>query len=237
MKLSHYALTVFLCSSSAYAATFLQDWNTKTNLGLTMTRGNSQTSLITSSIALNKTKGKKEYNMGLAYSFSENSGTTTANELTGLYNYNYLLSDKNYTGFRAEARRDGIANVDYRLQTTATYGRHFIKSDKSAFSLDSGLGFTVESLKGLHKNYAHLYVGEKAMRKVTDNTHIFQTLAVYKDLFDVAKFNLLFTIGVETKMNEKLSLRVVLQDKYESRPAEGSYRNDMKLISGVSYQF
>ncbi len=237
MKNSLHLLTAGLLCSSAYSATFLTGWDSKANLGFTMTRGNSETSLITSSIALKKQVAKDEYSIGLAYSFSENEGTSTADELTGLYNWNRILSDTNYLGFKAEGRRDDIAKVDYRIQATATYGNYFVKNDISEFCLEAGPGFTAESLDSDKKNYAHIYVGERAMRKVTDNTQLFQTLSVYKDLSDFEKFNLIFTLGVETKMNDNLSLRVTLENKYESQPAAGALNNDTKLISGVSYTF
>jgi putative salt-induced outer membrane protein YdiY len=49
-----------------------------------------------------------------------------------------------------------------------------------------------------------------------------------KDLFGS------FRAGVEAAMSERLGLRVVLQDAYQSIPADGKERNDLTLVSGLS---
>ena len=40
-------------------------------------------------------------------------------------------------------------------------------------------------------------------------------------------------IGVEAAMSERLNLRVVVQDKYDSTPAANAEYNDVSLIAGV----
>ena len=40
-------------------------------------------------------------------------------------------------------------------------------------------------------------------------------------------------IGVEAAISDHLSLRVVVQDKYDNTPAPGAERNDLSLIAGL----
>jgi hypothetical protein len=48
---------------------------------------------------------------------------------------------------------------------------------------------------------------------------------------------LTFEAGIDTAISKHLSLRVVFQDMYASRPAAGKKQNDMRLMAGASYRF
>ena len=41
-------------------------------------------------------------------------------------------------------------------------------------------------------------------------------------------------VGIEAAINSHMSLRFVLQDLYNSRPASGSERNDLMVIGAVN---
>lgn len=214
-----------------------EGWDSSVDFGLTLTRGNANTALFTSTLNLAKTVDKDQYLAGLGYTFGDNDGTSTNDELTGFLNWNREVSEDTYYGFRLEGRRDTIANVDYRVQATALYGYHFIKNDKTEFSIETGPGYTVQSLDGDKDSYAHFYLGQRASHWITENARVFQSLAGYLSLNEVERFNVIFVTGVEALMNESLSLKVTLENKYESLPAAGAEKNDLKLISGVSYKF
>ena len=42
---------------------------------------------------------------------------------------------------------------------------------------------------------------------------------------------------MEASITKTFSLKTTLDDTYQSEPAAKHYRNDIKLISGVSYKF
>jgi len=44
-------------------------------------------------------------------------------------------------------------------------------------------------------------------------------------------------IGVEAAIAKNLSLQMYVDDAYDSEPAVDRKRNDVKLVSGVSYKF
>jgi putative salt-induced outer membrane protein YdiY len=53
---------------------------------------------------------------------------------------------------------------------------------------------------------------------------------------DFQRFLLNAELGTEAAMNTRLSLRIVLQDKYNSDPAPGKKANDVTLIGGLTYK-
>jgi putative salt-induced outer membrane protein YdiY len=54
---------------------------------------------------------------------------------------------------------------------------------------------------------------------------------------DFDNFLIVAELGTEATFNSRLSLRVVLQDRYNSEPAAGRKKNDLTLISGITYKF
>lgn len=226
-----------LLAVGAQAATVADGWDSSVDFGLTMTRGNAETTLVTTNLNLGKTVGDDEYNAGVGYTFASDSADTITDELTGFFNWNHLVNDVSYYGFRLEGRRDDIARIDYRFQGTFLYGYYFINNDQSVFAIEAGPGFTAESLDGLEENYPHVYLGQRASHWITDNTKVFQSFAGYASLEDFSQYNFIFTLGIEALMNESLSLKVTFEDKYQSVPAVGAEKNDIRLVSGVSYRF
>lgn len=226
-----------LAGFSSAATTITEGWDSSLDLGLTLTSGNSETTLFTAILNLGKTVGQDEYNAALAYAFSEAEGDTTADEITGFFNWNRLINEKSYAGLRVEGRRDEIADIDYRIQATALYGYYFVKNDTTTFAIEGGPGYTVQSLDGSDDNYAHFYVGQKFSHWLTDNARVFQSFAGYLNVEDTDQYNFIFTVGAEALMSESLSLKVTVENKFDSEPAAGSEENDLKLISSISYKF
>ena len=65
------------------------------------------------------------------------------------------------------------------------------------------------------------------------NAKLVQSLEYLPEAEDFDNYLLVGEIGVEAAMSDRLSLRVVLQSKYDNTPAEGKERNDLSLIAGI----
>jgi len=82
-----------------------------------------------------------------------------------------------------------------------------------------------------------LRAAEKFEHQLTPNSKIWQMLEILPQVDDWENFIASLEVGAEAAMNESLSLRLVLQDKYDNQPAEGKKRNDLTLIGAVAYKF
>ena len=52
---------------------------------------------------------------------------------------------------------------------------------------------------------------------------------------DFDNYLLTAEVGIEAAVSTRVSLRVVLQDKYDNTPALGAERNDLSLIAGLGF--
>jgi len=146
MKKITQLLTIGFVACSANAATLADGWVGSADFGLTLTRGNSDTTLVSTALNLAKDTGSTQQLAGLAYTFGDDSGDTTNDVLSSFYTWNKLVTDTSYYGFRLEGTRDDIALIDYRIQGTVLYGVHLVKNDTTTFSIEAGPGYTFESL-------------------------------------------------------------------------------------------
>ena len=53
---------------------------------------------------------------------------------------------------------------------------------------------------------------------------------------DFDDYLLTVELGVEANLNATMSLRIVVQDKYDSTPAPGQENNDISLVSALTWQ-
>ena len=95
------------------------------------------------------------------------------------------------------------------------------------------------STTGAHEysTYATLRLAENFEYKLSDKTRIWQNAEYLPNVSDWGQYIFNFTIGIETALTTKLSLRSFLQDTYQSEPAPGRVQNDLKWITGIAYKF
>ena len=222
------------------------EWNSSFDLGATITRGNSDSSLVTVGFLTSKLGDTDEYLANLSYTFGDTNGVTDTDELLAGAAWNRLLSDTFYAGLRLDFRRDEIADIDYRINLTALVGNYFIKNETTYLAIEAGIGYSWEKVGGitsggtlgsLSDDYAHAYVGDRFEHKFNDKTRIYQILAATAPLKDFHDFSLVAEAGLETFLSDTLALKISVQDKYEEKPAVGRKRNDVRLVTGISYKF
>jgi len=51
------------------------------------------------------------------------------------------------------------------------------------------------------------------------------------------KYLLNAEVGIASDITKKMSLRLVLQDNYNSMPSAGRKHNDLRLLAGIGYKF
>ena len=242
----------FVCAGSAVA--FAQsaatpppaktnNWDTTAAAALTLTRGNSETLLVTLGL---ETKRKWERDEA-AFGISGGYGDSTANNvytkntefIQGYGQYNHLFSDRFYGALRLDGQYDGIAGIEYRFKLSPIAGYYFIKNDKMTLAGEAGPALIMEHLEG---QTAHAYwaarLAERFDYKLTANTKVWESLEYLPKVDDWAKNYLLnFEAGIDTAINKHWSLRVVFQDQYASEPANGRKANDLRLMAGTAYKF
>jgi putative salt-induced outer membrane protein len=213
------------------------NWVGSVALGLTLTSGNSDTLMVTLTGRADKKWDANEISLGLDASYGEDEDVKNNETLRAFGQYNRLFTDRWYGYFRAEAFHDDIADIDYRFTLSPGVGYYFIKEADTLFSAEVGPGFIYEKQGGDTTGYFTVRLAEKFEHKFNDRVRVWQSAEFLPQVDDFDNFIVNAEVGVESALSKALSLRVVLQDTYDNRPAPDRDENDLRLITGVVWKF
>ncbi|HEY3760676.1 MAG TPA: DUF481 domain-containing protein [Verrucomicrobiae bacterium] len=218
-------------------------WQSAVSAGLTMTRGNSDTTLATLTAVTDRKTEANEWNLGAnaTYGKSKVNGvsSTTAQNFDGFIQYNQLFTDRFYGYARVEGLHDDVANIHYSVALSPGAGYYFIKNTNTDLSAEAGPGYVFERLDGETRDYATLRVAEKFHQQLTDRARLWETAEWLPDVSNFKNYNINAEIGIEADItkDKSMTLQCYLDDTYYNEPAPGRLKNDSKLVMAIAYKF
>lgn len=236
---------------AAEAAAKKDGFTTALNAGLTLTDGNSETLAANASLLTEgEKKGLGSLRAGVEGNYGESTATTTTTAADGttttadenektvdnakvFANVRKTLSPRTFALLDGSALYDDIAEVDYRALLGPGLGVYLVKNAKRELSLEAGPSYVWEKVGGVSDDYLALRFAERYTCQATQTAKLVQALEYTPEAEDFDNYLLTFEFGIEAALNETLSLRVVVQDKYDSTPAAGAEYNDVSLIAGL----
>ena len=220
-------------------------WQSSAAVGLTLSRGNSDTTLFSITIGTEKKWSMNDLTLGAdaIYGDTRQSGasksTETADAQHGAVQYNRLFSERFYAFGRVDLLHDAIANIQYRLTVAPGAGYYLIKRKATDLSVEAGPAYVAEKLGNHYENFATLRVGERFHHALSDHAKVWEAADFLPQVDHFDNYVLTSEVGAEAGLNKgnTLSLRSVLQDAYDNIPALGRLKNDLKLIVSIAYKF
>ncbi len=212
-------------------------------LGSTITRGNSENTLLTLSLETQRIHGPSDLSAEAALKYGnstrvDNEGmeetSTTVDNADAKIQYNHLLSERGYGLFNLSARRDAIADIRYRVLAGPGIGRYLLRSPPTLLSIEIGASILTEEVEQRSDNYPVLRAAQKFSHKLNDHAKIWQSLEYLPRASETDAYLLNSTLGVEARLNGNLALRVTLEHRHDSRPDDNSDPDDLTLISGIT---
>jgi putative salt-induced outer membrane protein len=213
-------------------------WEKSAALGFTLTRGNSDTLLGTGNILATRKSGPNEINLGADGTYGETEDVKNAESIHGFGQYNRLFTERFFGYGRIEGLHDGVADIKYRFLFSPGAGYYFLKTTNMGLRAELGPGFIYEKLD--HKDphgYFTLRLAERYDQKINDRLKVWEFVEVLPQVDKWDNYIINGEIGLDTSLTEKLSLRTFLQDTFNSHPATGRKKNDLKLVTAIAYKF
>jgi putative salt-induced outer membrane protein YdiY len=212
-------------------------WQTTARAGVTVTRGNSDTVLFTSSVQSQRLWEKNELRLGADGAYGKNEDVKNTETLHGFAQYNRLLSERMFGYARLDALHDAIADVEYRLTFSPGGGYYFVKNTTTSLSAEVGPGIVHEKLGQGSNTYMTLRVGERFEHKLNERARVWQSLEWLPQVDDFNNYILNAQVGVETALTKRTTLALIAQDTYDNVPAPGRQKNDLKIVAQIGYKF
>ena len=214
-------------------------WETTAAAGFTLTSGNSDTMLATLGLDTKRKWERNEVGFGVAGAYGENNNERNNEFLNAFAQYNRLFTERFYAGLRTDFNYDGIADLSYRVTISPLLGYYLIKATNTTLAVETGPSVVFEKYQSQAEDtYLGIRFGERFEHKLSATTKIWQS-ASYVPQVDkwTEKYIITAEVGIDTAITKKWSLRFVLQDVYDSQPANNRKPNDLRLIAGTAYKF
>ena len=228
-------------------------WKHSVSVGVTLTRGNSQTALFTADFLATKKTLVNEYSLGLAGAYGNNNSTETINNYKVFGQWNHLFSERLYSYVRASGLRDVIQNIDYRLNVGPGAGYYFIKDSMTYLAGEAGVGFEAQRFNSLHvpagpppgytvtpakeETFATIRLADRFEHKFNDHARFWQSAEFLPQVDKFDNFVVNFEAGVETSVTKSFTLKTYVIDSYQNRPSAGKLKNDVQIVAAVGYKF
>ncbi|MFO1476040.1 MAG: DUF481 domain-containing protein [Verrucomicrobiota bacterium] len=222
-------------------------WSTSLNVGVTITSGNSDSLLGTIDFLTDRKTDKNELKIGGAGGYGEtrntSQGTTTvtinANFVGGFVQDNVSFTERLYGYARVDARHDEVADIAYRVPIGVGAGYYVVKTKPSELSFELGPGYLWQKVGGVASDFATLRIAELFRRELTDRSRLRENVEWLPqiDKFSNYILNASITLEADLTKDKNSNMSLTLLDTYNSEPASGKERNDLKLIAAVGCKF
>jgi putative salt-induced outer membrane protein YdiY len=212
-------------------------WDSSISAGLTLTRGNSHTLLYSGTFQTAKKTPENEFQFGAKGAYGSQNSEATVNNYGGYGQWNHLFTERFYVYLRVDALRDEIADLDYRFNIGPGLGYYLLKETNTTLSVEAGAGMQYQHLGGNYSSYGTLRLAENFEHKFSDHARLWEKAEILPQVDKLDNYVVNAEIGLETTITKTLALKTYLDDTYQSEPAAGRYRNDIKFVTALAYKF
>jgi len=217
-------------------------WHGDGAIGLSLAKGNANNLMLSASATTHREWGPNVLKLGAdgQYGLSDwgkSNETQSANNVHGFVEYDREFTERFYGLARVDAGHDDLAAVRYRVILSPAAGYYFIKDEKWKLSGEVGPSFITERVGGVDSDYMTLRISGRTEYAISKGAKVWGSIDYLPKVDDFGNYLLNSEIGAEAAFNSKFSLRVVADDRYNSRPAEGRDTNDITLISALVWKY
>ncbi len=215
-------------------------WEGTAGAGLALTRGNSDT--LTFNLAFDATRDPKTKNVlkakGLFLRGSQDD-ELVANRLSFTLRDQYAVTDRSFVYGQIEYLRDTFKLIDYLVAPTVGVGYKVVDTPATTFAVDGGIGAVVEKNPDVDANTSlAITAGEKLEHQLTPTATLKHAVTALWKADDVADGLYTFSIGLATKISERLQLSCDLLDTFKNKPPTATTKkNDVALVTAVTAKF
>ena len=212
-------------------------WLSSVSAGLTLTRGNSSSTLFNADFVTKKKTPYNEYALGADTAYGKQNSKETINNYRAFAQWNHLFSERFFGYLHTDGLHDSIADLDYRFNLGPGAGYYFLKGKQTSLSAEAGAGYQAQRLGGKDVSFATLRLAEHFEHKFNNRARLWEKVELLPQVDKFDNYLVNFEIGIETSITKSFSLKTYLVDTYANRPALSHKKNDAKIVAAVAYKF
>ena len=237
--LALYLINLPICKSVGEEKEKEKGWKRSIAAGVSVTGGNSDSSVFTVSADGERVWKRDEIRLGIDAGYGNSDGTKSRESLHAVGQYKRLINKRWYASLQTDTFHDGTADLTYRVVVGPGIGYYFMKTDVTRLGVEIGPSFVIEKLHGKDENnFTSLRIGERFDREISESAKVWQSLEYLPQVDDfTGNYITIFEVGLEAAINKTLSIRTVGQHRYDGEPAVDKRHYDVSLVSSLVFRF
>ena len=215
-------------------------WTGSAGFGLTMNRGNTDTTNINLSFdATRDPKTKDIWKFQALYLRGDTNGEQSANRVFAQARYERSLSDRVFAFGQLPYLRDRFKGIEYHLAPSGGVGYKVIATPRTTLAADAGFGVKWEKNPGLDvKTSAVVTSGDRFDVKLSPTSSVKQSFTATWNANDWGEALYTFAAGAAAGLTMRSQLKIELLDTYATRPPQADIKkNDVAFLTALVYKF
>jgi len=178
------------------------------------------------------------YNLSFLYNYAEENGSLTARDAYGSIKYDYFFTAKVYSYLAGEMLKDRFKDLNLRTVAGPGAGYQVWDDEVKFLSLDAGLSyFSEDRIEAEDDQWLSGRIGVKFHYQLLKRLKFSDTLALFPNLESGGDLTSRNEAVLITTLTGPWSLRISNIWEYDSAPAEGVKKTDLKSGASLQYNF
>jgi putative salt-induced outer membrane protein YdiY len=223
---------------------FSEAWTGSVLAGASFTRGNSYADQANVSLDLTRRTEQDRWIFGAAYNFGRQRDAGTGDKSTSTDNwfasgeYDYFLNPKLFVFGSLRYDHDRIANLHYRFTPSVGLGYQWLDAPDLKFATEAGVAYIVEHFDDDTSNdHIAAKVAYHLTKKFNETVELFHDLEYYPSLERFDDYLVITDAGVRAALTQRMFAEYKVEFRYDSTPAAGASRSDLRNVVGVGWKF
>src|SRR5665213_2470285 len=222
-------------------------WTVTGSLNLAGTKGNAETSTLTTPInfvrASNTTRTTAYFNSISSSAKINGVDSSTAKAIRGGWAYDHNLTKKIFANAFNDYEYDKFQALDLRMVIGGGVGYHVWSHDVSHLSLVGGGDWNraafgaASSSPAFTRNSVEAFWGDDFNYKLSARTSFVESFRMFDNLSDTGQYRMNADMGATTQLTKWLNWNVSLSDRYLSDPDTGFKKNDFLYSTGLGFSW
>lgn len=220
--------------------TFLSDWQSQLEAGATVATGNTEKANIYLRFATTTKNDERQWDYDASYYRDQTDGNLSTNKFTTGLKHEWFIHESLWSIF-AQGRfdYDEFQSWDKRLSGALGAGYLWVDQEDLTIKFKLGAGATKEYGSVDEDLIPELLAGFKVNWSITQNQKFEAGSTIYPDLSELGEYRIVSDASWVIDLNtvDKVSLKVGVENEYQSQVDDGVKHNDFRLYSALVFKF
>ncbi len=214
-------------------------WKSSVELGLTGSDGNSQALTFHTAFNAVRDTSKTTTTFNIHYAYSSTDGDKTVDQGEASLRNDWKIGGPWRIFAIGKGEYDQFQDWDWRASAFGGFGYELIKNDNTLLLGRLGAGASKEFGSEKQRIEPELDIGLDWEQKIDERSKFFVNLDYYPSLHRFTDYRAEAKAGYEIVVDptHNLSLKLGVDDKYQSNPGDDKKRNDILYFAALVYNF